>query len=350
MGTAFQKPNWRYDALRNPETYNLSGFLSSKKGKNPGYLKKLITKNIAYTVHYIYPKFFRSISKDLPQHLQDRLFKIWYKKFNKEGKPRIEFTEPKKYQKLPSWNIKKLPKVKDEWLRKLVAHVLNYKFDDSIAFAMKMQLDPAFSAAKRFMGFCFFANIPDKDIGNMWGIKSTKHIEAVRMLFFDFSKVPEDAIAKWSILRQWVDSKDITEEEYKYYKRVFDLGKLGLKAQTAFYHLDDLEQKQINQYLGRTAASNAFNIDFCINSTNEAMNYNKMIGDIARNELLRITSTQQSELLKLSIQAKQKEMTDDSLNIQIEDEKLFGIVKEISKYNAEPKYIDFVDLKKAELK
>jgi hypothetical protein len=348
IGTAFQGPSWRYNALQHPKQYGLTKYLSKKDIDDASYLMRLIPKNLMVEITYVFPEFYKKVSSNLSPHLSEQLKKVWKKNHNKIHKTRVVFLEPAKCKRLTSWNIAKVDQLNDDWFKKLILHVMNYKYDESIDFALKVHMSADNAEMKRFIGFQMFAGLSDEEIVKAWKLSSINKVKAIRMLFFDFSYLPQNKIAQWSFIKQLAKDEEISQEDFAYYKRIYDLGPLGLSAQVSFLHLSPTEQKQIEQYLGRSAVVNMMNLEFSIRNTKDAMNYTNIINNVARmslqQEMVKHKATE-IELMKLNIEQVKKEMNIESKNEQQQDLIIFEeMARDMGKLDAEPKYIDFIEL------
>ncbi len=349
IGSQFILPSWRYEALRRPQDYDLNSFLSNKKKPNPGYLKRL-SKKLDYEVKYVLPASFHKFNDGLDDRLSLQLKKVWDKQFKKNNDCKIHFVNHNQCKKLPAWNMRKVEKLNDDWLKRLVKNTYNFEGDNNIEWAVQTYRDPINSEIVRFIGYAIFAGISDIDIAKRWKIGSPHKVAALRNIFFDFSHFPKDKIALWSLLRQLVKMEEITEDDYRFYKRVYDLGELGLSAQVAFTHMTVDDQKKVERYIGKTAVSNTFNLEFCIKDMDDALNYNKVVGELAKVSLqheMIVHKSEELKLLKLQINRTERDMNLDANVEQPEDIALFEeMVRDMSRYDAEPKYVTFIDLKK----
>ena len=350
IGTLFQKPAWRFEAMQNPQAYGFASFVSKKTEEGtPGYLKRLVPKDLKAVSAYKWPAFFSSMATVLPTELYDELIRVRNKSFYKLRKKKIEFKELDKCKELLSWNMSKIEKLNDVWLRALVAHVFNYKYDKDIDFALRIYRAEINVELKRYIGFSIFAGLTDAEIARNWKVTSERSITAFRHLFYDFSHLPKNKVAMWSVLRQLMLSGDIPEDDFGFYKRIYDLGRLGLEAQVAYLHMPKEDQRKIQEYLSNTTWINTYNMDFCIRTSKDAMNYNRVIGDLSKNGLaeeIRKQKAAETEILKLTKIKMEKEILSDTAVEQPNDCKLIeNYVRTVSEYDAEPKFVTMLQLK-----
>lgn len=346
LGTPFQRPSWRYDALRNPDNYGFRNFCS-KVQDNSHFLYRLICKGIPYSVAYIIPHFIKDAFQYLPNHLYLQLVKVWEKEWKKENRLRIIFTDITSYN-LISWNIKKASKLNDKWFRKLIFHVYNIEYSASIELALNFYKDENYNQLKRFLGHEIFAGFTDKEIARKWNLP-INGVTAIRMLFFDFSCYPKDKVAQWATLVQWSNNGDITPEDFSLYKRVYELGALGLKAQLAGYELTDSERVSVGEYLTKSALVNTFNINYMTRTSRDALVYNKVLMDMAtlsiRKEELKLKG---EELKLLSLQVKNAESTMESTKAYVmtpEDQSLLqSTINELSIQDKNPNFKTIFDI------
>lgn len=278
------------------------------------------------------------------------LRKVWKKNWRRQRRPRLSIENIDQYENLVSWNAAKTSFITDGWFKKLVLHISNLEFCPEIDAAIRLHLNDDYAQIKRYIGHLIFAKVADAEIGKQWEI-STKTITALRMLFFDFSALPKNPVAQWGTLVQWVNNGDIKSDEFALYKRVHELGELGLKAQVAGAFLGDDERLKVKDYLSKTAMTNTYNIQFATRTPRDALIYNRVIGDLVRMDLqreeLKVRQGEQ-RLLELQVQKLGKEMSVNSTaEGQSEDLKLIqSAIDILSKQNSEPRYSTVFDLTK----
>lgn len=348
IGTVFQRPSWRYDAVSNPLKYGFRGLCTRQKSSASSY-KRMLLKGLSYTVTYKVPSLFKKLAKELPLELSEQLDKVWEKHYRKTNKTRnkIRFNGIENIDHFVSWNMAKVAGLNDPWLKKLIYHVFNVQFSEEIEYAINLGLTKELLENKRFIGYEIFAGKSNNEIAKNWHI-TPKRVEALRMLYFDFSHFPKDKIAQWALLRQLKENDDIPAEEFGLYKRVFDMGALGLKAQLCHNHLNDKEREQVADFLAKSAMENTFNLQFTVRTSKDALMYNKVISDLAKLQLQREEiKNRQAELrlMELQITKLRKEVSVDTDITQPEDLKLLqDHITSLSYKDGNPTFLSVTDL------
>lgn len=281
IGNHLVRPNWRYDALFNPAKYKLKEFVCTTAVNGSGSLNRFLSLGLPYEVNNKMPNRVKSYHASLSPDNKSFFLAMWYRHVKRTGvKPVSIDADEGILQKVPLWNLKKLDKISDKYLVRLIKHQANYEYDSHIAYAMELCRNPDYAEVFKFIGYCIYAKVTDKAIATRWNIP-VRHVEAVRMLFYDFSCFPKDRLATLAYLRQLTNIGLFTDVDFSYYKRVFELGELGLKAQTDFYGLDSTEKKLVEEYLGKSLISNTLNLNFSIKNQKDAIQYGAMVSNLA---------------------------------------------------------------------
>lgn len=345
LGTAYQSPSWRYLALYYPEKFGL-GWLTSKKIVDASYLKRSINKGCRPSSVYNLPVYFKSILSELPSHLQETLVKTWNKHYSNQHPRKLSFSSNTSNSVLVSWNINSVEKyLNDPFLKRMVFHCFNYKFDSYIDEAIRFYKDPSNSMNTKWFNYCFFGKLSDKELARNWR-KSIGFIQALRLIFFDYSHWPTDRIAQFSMMRQLVTNQELDDQDYHYFRRIYDLGRVGLKSAIGIDKLDDSEKKVIDAYLGASAVDNMLNIRYTIGNIKDAHNFGRIMDSHKEKEIKREETSQRSELLRLTSFKLAKEMgVNEDNDLFYEDELLLKEMKEMGKVNFRPKFPSFIELK-----
>lgn len=273
------KPNWRYDTLLNPAKHKLSHCLSKVK-ETGGCLKRFVGAGLMFELGHNPPEEVSLFLTKLPKNQAAELLLFWKKslKKNKVKKLKVDFSEAV-LKNNPIWNLNKLNEIKDTFLCKAIKHVSNFEHDPYIEQAFSLFQSPEYEEIVKFIGYCLYAKITDQEVAKRWQLP-IKTITALRLLFFDFSRFPKDRVANFTFLRQLANNGTITDIDFSYYKRVFELGELGLKAQTDFSSLTREERDIVEEYLGKTVISNTFNLQFSIRNQKDALAYGSVISTL----------------------------------------------------------------------
>lgn len=273
------KPNWRYDALLYPTKYKLGQYLSKVKD-TAGCLKRYIGAGLMFELQDTLPDELTLFLTKLPDAQKKEFIVFWKRSLKKKKikKLKVDFSEAV-LKNNPIWNLQKIDKINDSFLRKAIEHVSNFKYDPYIGQAFALFQSSEYEEIVKFIGYCLYAKISDIEVAKRWQLP-VKTIEALRLLFFDFSKFPKDRVANFTFLRQLANNGTISDIDFSYYKRVFELGELGLKAQTDFANLSREERDTIEEYLGKTVISNTFNLQFSIRNQKDALAYGSVISTL----------------------------------------------------------------------
>lgn len=348
LGTPFQSPSWRYSALKNPLRFDLDCYCN-KQENNSQWLVKLGNKEgLDWVCNRKFPTLFKKLRLNLEQERElNRLVK---KKARSTGGD-IIIKKQDNYRPPNGWNLKKVDNLKDVWLYRLVRYVYGGGADEPIAQALRLNQSVAYGLQmKRFMGYTMYAGLSDEEIAKKWKLQ-VKTIEAIRNLFYDFSALPEDKVAQWSVIVQMFNHGDLHPDEYDLYKRIFDMGYLGLKAQVAGFSLTDEEEQQLKHIVTKTAVLNVFNIHFGIKTTEDALAYSRVLQDTAKLQLgYELVKLKQKEQLKMDTELMkvQRELALDTSDRTLpEDMQLLqSAVHELALVETNPEFESFLNLNK----
>jgi hypothetical protein len=280
-GVTLVPPNWRFEAVFNPAKYKLKQFVNRNISDGSSCLRRYLGIGLPYDINYKMSSGVKTIYNQLTENNKSLFLAIWNRRFKRSRRKKILVSSnPSLFQKNPVWNIGVVPFVNDQALRKLILHYSNFKYDKHIAYALELGRNQEYNEIFRFIGYCIFAQIPITKIALRWNIP-IKHVEAVKDIFFDFSYFPKDRMALFSHLRQLTSNGLFSELDFVYYKRVFELGELGLKAQTDFYSLTSKEKQIVEEFLGKSIIQNALNLNFSIKDQKDAIQYGAVVSNLA---------------------------------------------------------------------
>lgn len=345
IGTPYQKPSWRFDCLSNPRKYGMESFCS-KIVPNAGFMKRLVAKGVSRTSVYKLPNYVLALSKTLPPNLYFILERTWNKHYFKTHKRKITFSPGSKNDTPICWNQRKVEEINDAPLRELISHCFNFRHSTNVDYAIKLFSSADNSEIKRFLGYSFYANIPDKTIAKRWNL-TLPLVKTIKNLFFDFSYFPKDRIAAWAVMRQLAESGDIDHIDFQRFKRIFDLGELGIKMIEDFFNLTPEEKEKCEEFLGATSVSNTINLHLSIRTTKDALAYSNVVSNFARISLLKEELRQKDATLRLTelnIQKASKELGNAASGLQAEDQALLEMMRECSKFDTTPQFLAFNDL------
>lgn len=276
VGNKFVKPNWRFDAMQNPARYQLQDFVR-RPNAGSNCLRRYLSRGLSYEVNYVIPEDVRRYITQLSPENGKLLRHMWVRFFKRSKLKKIVVEPP---QQFLLWNARMLANISDPFLRKALRHISSIEFDEAIAYAIDFSASPDTQEIFRFIGYCIYAKVSDEAIAIRWNIP-VRYVEALRKLFFDFSAFPKDRIANFTYLRQLAINGTISDSDFAYYKRVYELGELGLRAQTDFYSLTDEERRLVEEYLGKSVISNTLNINFSIRTQKDAAAYGAVVSTLS---------------------------------------------------------------------
>ena len=280
VGAKHIKPNWRFELLQNPAKYKMQDFVSIPEN-NASCLKRFISAGLSYEVNYVLPEYLQQLTQDTTQEQKDMLFSLWDRAFKNEGRKKIEIDSNKpQFKHNPVWNLKYVPFIEDAFLRKLIYHHSNFTYDADIKHAIDYSRSEEHTVIFKFIGYGIYCKLSDAQLAKRWNM-TRGQIAAIRNLFFDFSKFPKDRIANFTYLRQLANIGAISDVDFNFYKRAFELGDLGIRAMVDYHNLNDEERLKIEEFLGKSVVSNTLNLNFTVKTYKDAVTYGVMVSNLA---------------------------------------------------------------------
>lgn len=280
IGSLHIKPNWRYELLQNPAKYKMQDFVSIPSS-NAGCLKRFIPAGLAFEVNYKYPDHLAQYNADLSIEERTVLQSLWRQSFNDSTIPRIAIdTNRQLFAQNPVWNLQHVEKIQDDFMKRLIYHHSNFKFDRHIKYALDLYRSVENKEVFRFIGYGIYCQLTDAQLAKRWRLP-VKHIEAVRNLFWDFSRFPKDRVANFTYLRQLANNGVISDVDFVFFKRAYELGDLGIRAQLDFTTLNADERRTVEEYLGKTVIANTLNLSFTIKTQKDAVSYGLIVSNLA---------------------------------------------------------------------
>ncbi len=266
---------------------------------------------------------------ELSPELRDKFRRIQTKHLRKVNQKKYVIDAPmNNIPQCTEWRLKDIESIDDEWLKKLILRMSGVESNSGIDLAMKLKASPRHDEVFRYIGYSIFLGKTDSEVAAMWEIDKSA-VEAMRMLFFDFSQLPKDTIAKMAFFRQLVVNGVYTEADFNFFKLLDELGDTGLKAITSFKLLDKDDSVKIEHFYGTSMLENVLRLKLAIRTGADSLNYNNVINMLGtffmkKADLkLSAAKTHNLEAVTLKIQ------TDMGNNIKTgqEHEKLFDAVR-----------------------
>ena len=280
VGSYHNFPNWRYQIYLNPAKANLADCVR-KPTDGSGALKRYCAyKEMRDGVegNYSFPSRFQKVVNSISGKNREVFYKLLNDKLKRDGHKKL-FCKTFK-DKILVWNARYIPAMSDEYLRKLLYHVSNIKYDHDIQFAVGLKLSKEHAHIFRAIGYHIYADLGDREIAKRFKMYPGQ-IEAIRNLFFDFTASPRDPAAQAAYFTQLVDNDIISEMDKRYYKLISELGEVGLKAH-ANYHTLTVEQRvKVEAYLGDSMLENVLSLNFAVTDMKDAINFNGVINNLA---------------------------------------------------------------------
>lgn len=256
------------------------------------------------------------------------------KYFQRSGKPRVLVSGfPAKVFTL---NLKIRDKVNDEYFSNLVEHVSEFKFHDDVAFALALKNSEEHQEIFKFFGYSIFAGYSDVELAKNWKF-SVKNITAIRKLFFDFSNAPREVVGQLAYLRQLSSTGIIDEHDFKIYRRICELGKLGLRSMSNFFKLSKEEKSEVKQYLSDAVYGNTLDLGFTAVGFEQAVTYNRVVSNVAalhlREKEIMLTDARIRNLEASTEKMRAGIKSTDDLNLSDLDITAKELLREMSKRN-----------------
>jgi predicted nucleotidyltransferase len=202
------------------------------------------------------------------------------------------------------------------------------EYNEAIATALTLKADENCQEIFRYIGYCIFLGKTDREIAVKWRMKPL-HVEAIRMLFYDFSRLPKDTVAKMTFFRQLVINGKLTDADFEFYKLLNDLGDIGLKAKTNYKLLTIDEQLAIENYLGSAMVENVLKLKMSVRTLKDSLNFNNVLNMLGNFYIKKAEIGLTGAKVK-NLEASTKKIETDLGNIVKggqEHEKLFDTVK-----------------------
>jgi hypothetical protein len=344
-GTSYQSPSWRYQATLEPERFGLKPICSrTDRVTNCGFLKRLIPKGIAPNSTYYLPVYFKRIINDLPQHLAELLIKTWNKYYFTTRERKINFS-PVVMQIVPvSFNLTKVHKLNDDFLRRLILHSINYQYDENIEQAIRFYLDKTNGEVKDWFRYAVYCGYTDAKLAKQWKM-SVGTVHALRLAFFDYTHWPKDRLAQFALLRNLQANKEMTEADFHVHKRILDLGDAGLRSIFDQHNLTEEERCSIDLYLKSCPASELLSLKYAVRTSRDAHAFNRAVLDYGMVDIRQKQLQLQGEMLRLTSAKLSKEMgVSEHAQVFVEDTELMRELEEGKRFDHIPEFPSFIDV------
>jgi hypothetical protein len=347
IGTPFQSPSWRYKAVFCPERFGFAKYCS-KPGTNTGNLKRLIPNGLRPVDVYTLPLYIQQLRDRLPPALYNQLLKVWNKHYFKNRDRKITFNVNTARAGMLNWNIAKVHQINDTFLQKLILHCYNYNGNEHIAEALKFFKNTSNDTTVRWLNYSIYGGKTDEELARQWH-KPKAFIEALRLTFFDYSGWPKDKLVQYSLIRQMANNKEIDDKDYHAFRRIYDLGDLGLRSILGHQMLDEKERDQVKMYLAGAGVDNLMDQRYAITNLKESVSFNRSVAEYANIGLHKLEMEQKAAVMRLTAQRLEKELGINNTNsLFVEDTTLMDSMREIMGQDHPgqfPNYIDVIEVK-----
>ncbi|NBQ69322.1 MAG: hypothetical protein EBU46_11040 [Nitrosomonadaceae bacterium] len=333
--------------MHNPQRYGLTAYCS-KKEVNAGYLTRLIPKGVSPSLVYNYPAWFDQLKRVLTADESSMLDRVWNRQYFNRHRRKITFNSANSMLPALSWNMTKVKELNDEPLKRLIKHQFGFQYDQAVASALKWYLDKGNSELIRHVHYACYYGMADTEMSKRWR-QPIWVMRMIRLLFFDYSHLPSDRLARFSFIRQLVASGELDDTDYHRFRRIFDLGKLGLDSILGCRNLTIDEQQQIEMYLGSSVMDNTLDLRYTITNRKEALEFNRTMQNMAEVKQHKLDNELKRRMM--AIQLDKLENQETGAELLSSDEALISFqehVKPLTAHDAEPVYPTIIEIKQAE--
>jgi hypothetical protein len=349
IGTPFQSPSWRYQATFCPERFGFAS-LCSKTKSNAGNLARLISNGIVPVEKYIIPLYIRQLQGKLEPGLYTQLIKVWNKFYCKNRHGKITFNVNETRPGLLNWNVRKISQLNDHFLQKLIKHCYNIEGDEYIKDAIKFYKNENNDVTCKWLNYSIYGGKTDKELALQWR-KPVKFIEAIRLIFFDYSGWPTDKLVQYSLIRQLASNNEIDAADHHAFKRIYDLGDLGLRSILGHQALSEPERDIIKGYLAGSGVDNLLDQRFAITNLKESISFNRSVAEYANIGLRKLEMEQKAAIMRLTANRMERELgVGREDEVYVEDSILMDSMREMMKQEKPGTYPSIIDIKSEDVK
>lgn len=280
IGTKYAKPNWRFEAIQNPSKYGFDKICFTK----PAFSKSLhrhASQGLVFQENKI-PRNLLRLTSDFSldeKELLSSIFDRYLKQNTLRKRGFLNHDANNRYATVA--HLHALYGIGDLWLRKLFIHYLGDQGYPEIEYAVKLYFSEEQEEFLRYFGMLCFAGYDERRLAKEWDLP-VSYAAALKNLFFDYSFLPKGRLSRLASLRQLVLNGQIPDEDFLIYKRIFDLGEIGVKAQFDFYSLTEDEQEKVKEYLKHSMVENTFKFQLSITNSKASKDYNSFVTGLAK--------------------------------------------------------------------
>ena len=344
IGTPFQSPSWRYQATFCPERFGFAKFCSKPK-PNAGNLTRLISNGIIPVEKYTIPLYVRQLKEKLAPDLYLQLTKVWDKYYNRNRHKKTTFNVNENRPGLLNWHVPKLKQLNDDFLQQLIKHCYNIEGNEYIRDAIKFYKNENNDITCKWLNYSIYGGKTDKELALQWQ-KPVKFIQALRLTFFDYSGWPKDKLVQYSLIRQLASNNEIDAADHHAFRRIYDLGDLGLRSILGHQVLNDKERDIIKSYLAGSGVDNLMDQRFAISNLKESISFNRSVSEYANIGLRKLEMEQKAAIMRLTANRMERELgVGKEGEVYVEDSILMDSMREMMKQERPGSYPSIIDIK-----
>jgi hypothetical protein len=348
IGTPFQSPSWRYQATFCPERFGFEKYCSKIKA-NSSNLSRLLTMGLAPVEKYNLPIYLRQLQNSIAPDLYAQLTKVWNKHYRRNRDRKITFNVNPERAGLMNWHTVRLEKINDDFLKKLIKHCYNIEGNEHIAEAIKFYKNKNNNMTVKWLNYSIYGGKTDKELALQWR-KPLRFIEALRLIFFDYSGWPKDKLVQYSLIRQLATNGEIDDPDYHAFKRIYDLGELGLRSILGHQVLTENERDIVKFYLAGAGVDNLMDQRFAITNLKESVMFNRSVAEYANIGLRKLEMEQRAALMRLNSQRIEKELgINEDTTVYVEDSILMDNLREMMAQDKPGEFPSYIDIKEEDV-
>jgi len=302
-------PEWRYNLYLRPDEF-LDGHLRAKIIEQGSKRQKLTGRFQLRTLQegdqrlILEPEFHLSedllgIINDLTPRERRRFWKVHKSIFEpknpveknvvqtkkeKVRKPKYKIVGTRPDDEVTAFRLRHLDDIQDAWLRRLIRYMSGFGDDPPVREAMKIKSSIRRDEIVRYIKYYSFLGETDAASAKLWKEK-VKTIEAIRMLFCDFTRLPSNPVAKLTYMRQMLLNQQMDDRDFAFMKLINELGEVGIRQITSASLVNPEERPKIESYLRDSALQNILEFKLSIKTAKDSMMYHGMLTELANTRI-----------------------------------------------------------------
>jgi hypothetical protein len=276
--------------------------------------------------------------------LYSQAIKVWNKHYYSTRVRKATFNVNVNRPGLINWHIPKLKFINDEFLQRLIKHCYNIEGDEYISDAIKFVKNKHNDMNCKWINYSIYGGRTDKELAIQWH-KPVKFIQALRLTFFDYTGWPQDKLVQYSLLRQMTANNEMDSADYHAFKRIYDLGELGLRSILGHQALTEEERYTIKEYLSGAGVDNLMDQRFAVSNLKESISFNRSVAEYANISLRRLEMEQKAAIMRLTAKQIEKNLgIEENSQVYVEDTVLMDNLREMMKEDKPGSFPSFIDI------